>query len=54
CFALLDWSCFPTCTQLILLVPPFLFLHSEWLSGQQCREKATVSESHRQLWWEGQ
>ncbi|CAI7870100.1 unnamed protein product [Closterium sp. NIES-53] len=27
CFALLDWSCFPTCTQLILLVHPFLFLH---------------------------
>ncbi|CAI7883664.1 unnamed protein product [Closterium sp. NIES-53] len=26
CFALLDWSCFPTCTQLILLVHPFLII----------------------------
>ncbi|CAI7912611.1 unnamed protein product [Closterium sp. NIES-53] len=39
CFALLDWSCFPTCTQLILLVQSFLFLHTvhqlcEWYTGR--------------------
>ncbi|CAI7771360.1 unnamed protein product [Closterium sp. NIES-53] len=44
CFALLDWSCFPTCTQLILLVHPFLFLHSKWveLPRLQTPESSTV------------